>query len=193
MNANPANPIQKLTKILEKLKPYGIWYKKNPILTFQSVYETSFQADNEITEYPIEGLNGYQKLTDYKYNTPSMFSMTAVIGRSDNLVEKGWDWVNNNVLGGMDEVSLAQEKLDILMNGIYKLDIKTKNGFYTKYTLKSYNVVENMDNLSMFEINMTFKQVIDRNDWNDLDMRNLEFMDTKYGGNVVTKIIKAVL
>lgn len=181
------NTLQKLFEVVDKLKPYGIWYGNKPILTFQTVLETNYIVDNQLTEYPIESLNGYKKIIDYLYLTPDQFTMTAWIGETDSLAEAGVNYVNNNFLGGMDTVNLAREKLDILSKGIYDLKIKSKQRFYSHYTLKGYTIPKNMDNLSMTEFHLTFKKVETRNNWDDRDMRNLEFMDTKYGGNIIAK------
>lgn len=182
------NKIEQLGETIDKLKPYGIWYKDKPILTFKSVYTTNFSCDNEITDYPIENPNGYKKNTDYMYQTPSYFTVVGVINREDTLSANIIDYFS-----GTDAVLLMKTKLEFLQAGIYKLKIKTREGFYTFYTLKGYSIPEDVNNVSILEVHMNFKRVTDRQDWNDMTMREIEFMNTKYGGSVSTKIIKSLV
>ena len=142
---------------------YAIWFinddsmgpvQPEKILEFDSIRETGFEATSNITDYPIE--NG-TSITDYKYDNPDTLTVVGVISRtnssSSGLKETYWS--------GRDElINKARQSLDKYKRGIYRLQIQTKSGFYDWMTLQDYSIPENYDNYGLFEVEMTFKQII---------------------------------
>ena len=142
---------------------YAIWFvddesmgpvKPEKILEFDSIRETAFEATSEVTEYPIE--NG-TFVTDYKYDNPDILTVVGVISRTNasgaGLIETYWS--------GRDElINQTRQALDQYKKGIFHLRIQTKSGFYDWMTLKDYTIPENYDNYGLFEVEMTFKQII---------------------------------
>lgn len=145
---------------------YAIWYvpssgKMEQILEFDSIRETGFEATSNVTDYPIE--NG-TSVTDYKYDNPDTLTVVGVVSRTNaslsDLKETYWS--------GRDElINKTRQALDKYKRGIYRLKIQTKNGLYDWMTLQDYIIPENYDNYGLFEVEMTFKQIIRPGTGND--------------------------
>lgn len=147
-----------LSTILNKAPVYGIWDASGStlqqILEFDSITETGLEATSTITEYPIE--NG-TKVTDYKYDNPDIIEMVGVISKTNSsmaglsgLIPKGRD----------EQINKVRQSLKKYKSGIYRLVVQTKSGRYDWFTLKDYRIPETRNNYGVFEVEMTFKEII---------------------------------
>lgn len=173
-----------LTKIWNKVvgATYSVVYVQSPtqkqvILEFDSILEASISSSSEIVEYPIETGT---KVTDYKYDNPDivvlkgviskgsvtnkLVSLTGLVDNQDNLIKK------------------TEENLHKFKKGIYRLDIQTKFRLYENYTLQNFNRVENVDNFSLYEVEMTFKQIMLSNELKSQNIKKPSLSDTIKSG-----------
>lgn len=138
---------------------YAIWYIKSPteeqqVLAFDSIREAGFEATSSVTDYPLE--NG-TSVTDYKYDNPDTLTVIGVISRTN----AGLTDVKETYWSGRDAlINKTRQALDRYKKGIYRLKIQTKSGVYDWMTLQDYRIPENYDNYGLFEVEMTFVQII---------------------------------
>lgn len=122
------------------------------VLQCDTIIETNYKASTNITSYPIE--TGIHK-TDYKYDNPDVITVRGVIA-------------NNSYIGKLLRLAIGREEakikiineLNYYKSGLYPLDIKTKANVWRNFTLESFSIPEAMDNYSVLEIEMTFKQIM---------------------------------
>lgn len=122
------------------------------VLQMDVVDEANFKATSNVTQYPIES-GTY--VTDYKYDNPSVLNIVGVIHRNTILGEF--------VLNLLDKGTLVKRmatELEYYRRNMYLLEIKTKAGLRSGYTLQDYEIPEDFDNYGFMEVRMTFKQVL---------------------------------
>lgn len=179
----------------DDLTPYAIYKteKKDDkkvsqlYLDFDTIIEISYTRNIEITDYPFIHENEKTKeteptrITEYMYNMPDIIEMKGI---------KSFDsLLTGAILNALDiqsAVDKIRQQLDILTEGIYKLQILTKNGVRKYFTLIKYTMPENLENYNYLEVDMTFKQVLSIEDWNQ-QQRNEEDNNTQNSGNVPTQ------
>lgn len=122
------------------------------VLKMDVVDEVVFRATSNVTQYPTEsGIN----ITDYKYDNPSVLTIRGVVHRNTIL--------GAAVLSLLDKETAVKKltaELEYYKHNLYLLEIKTKAGLRTGYTLQDYEIPENFDNFGLMEIEMTFKQFV---------------------------------
>lgn len=127
--------------------------KENPVMVFDTVEETLFRASSTVVNYPTEaGIS----VTDYKYDSPSVLSVRGIIARNSNI---GKNFISVT-LGKQLSQEKMREQLEYYKSGLYALNIQTKSGKYKGYTLEGYEIPENLDNYSLFEVTLNFKQIV---------------------------------
>lgn len=181
------NILTKINGFLDGLKTYGILKDSKVYLTFDTIIECKYSRSLEITDYPFETRGGLTRITEYGYNNPDAISMVGI---------KSYDSIVGGKLAEVfdikNEIDLIKQKLDYLTSGIFKLQIKTRNGLREYFTLQKYELPENLENFNTLEVSMTFKQVLDNND-KDKNLRDVDDQDTKNGGNLSAKIITSLV
>lgn len=112
------------------------------ILAFDTIEECEFKASTTVVTYPTErGI----KATDYKYDNPDTLKLTCFVHKDDNNKQQ------------KDKI-LTQ--LDYYKRGLYAVDIQTKAGLRTFYTISGYSIPENIDNYSLLEVGIECQQII---------------------------------
>ena len=145
--------IGNLTNSVYSIVSVGETGAKKVALSFDTITECSISSSSEIMEYPIEsGIN----ITDYKFNNPDLITLKGVIAQHSLVGE-----LVNSLLKKQDVISQTYVMLDYLKSGIYNLEIQTKRRLYKKFTLQNYRVNETIDNFSLFEVEMDFKQIME--------------------------------
>ncbi len=143
-----------LRELIPFFKQYAIFYVSdiNPkgeiVLAFDAIQETNFKAETAMTSYPTEN---NQERTDGKYKQPSVLTVRGIIQKNSVTGSAGSAF-------GLNLFQKTKNELEKFLNVICRLDIQTKNGFYKNYSLISYEIPENLDNYSYFEVLMTFKE-----------------------------------
>lgn len=123
------------------------------VLAFDSIDECNFTASANVTKYPTEyGINA----TDYKYLNPSVIEAIGVINRNSYIGKNA----SQSTLAKAQTIEKVRAELEHYISGIYKLDVQTKAALRKGYTLSKYEIPETIDNYSLFEVNMTFEQVV---------------------------------
>ena len=157
-------------------------------IDFDSIIECSYNRQIEITDYPFEGENGVMsRATEYAFDRPNTIDMVGIAtydSIAGELAAKAVNAVFDTDL--KSKTSEIQEKLNSLTSGIYKVNIQTRSGLRENYTLQSFSIVENFSNYNQLQVKMTFKQVIEVDDWNG-KQRDAENNDTVNNGNVAAK------
>ena len=175
-------PYKKNTDIRD-LKPYAIYREGKVFLEFDTIIESGYQRSVEITDYPFESKNGQTRITEYMYNNPDIITMKGIRGYESLVV--GFILKKAGLESAID---LIKQQLNILISGIYKLQIMTRSGLRKYFTLQKYYIPENLDNFTCLEVEMQFKQVITKEDW-DEQQKNIEDINTVNGGNLATNIL----
>lgn len=122
------------------------------VMTFDSIDEVSFKASSNVTSYPTEkGIS----VVDYKYDNPDTLDVIGIISRASFIGNR----YGQDVSAKAETVEKTRTELEHYKSGIYKLDIQTKAALRQGYTLTSYEIPENIDNYSQFEVTMRFVQV----------------------------------
>ena len=134
----------------DDLTPYAIYKteKKDDkkvsqlYLDFDTIIETAYTRNIEMTDYPFIHENEKTKeteptrITEYMYNTPDIIEMKGI---------KSFDsLLTGAILNALDiqsAVDKIRQQLDILIEGIYKLQILTKNGVRKYFTLIKYTLI----------------------------------------------------
>ena len=113
------------------------------ILAFDMIEECEFKASTTVVTYPTErGI----RATDYKYDNPDIIKLKCFVRkREDNKQQR-------------DKI-LTQ--LDYYKSGLYAVDVQTKAGLRSFYTISSYTIPENLDNYSLLEVDLECQQIID--------------------------------
>lgn len=113
------------------------------IFAFDMIEECEFKASTTVVTYPTErGI----KATDYKYDNPDTIKLKCFVRkREDNKQQR-------------DRI-LTQ--LEHYKSGIYAVDIQTKAGLRSYYTIAGYTIPENIDNYSLLEVDLDCQQIID--------------------------------
>lgn len=111
------------------------------LLRFDTIEDCSYKASSNVTSYPTEmGIMA----TDYKYRNSDTFKARGLIARRNN---------NDS------DVDLIKSQLDFYQGGMYAMNIQTKSGLRENYTLEGYEIPENIDNYSVLEVDMDFKEI----------------------------------
>lgn len=111
------------------------------VLRFDTIEECSYKSSSTVTSYPTEvGIMA----SDYKYKNSDSFKAKGLIARRSTNAQ---------------QVKLIENQLKFYQSGMYGLNIQTKSGLRENYTLESYEVPENIDNYSLFEVDMEFKEM----------------------------------
>lgn len=111
------------------------------ILRFDTIEESNFNASSSTTSYPTEW--GTMAM-DYKYDNPDAFEAVGLIARRTE---------------NESDIDDIMKQLEFYKSGMYALNIQTKSGLKENYTLEGYEIVENIDNYSVLEVNMKFKEI----------------------------------
>lgn len=123
------------------------------VFTFDTIEEVSFKASSNVTSYPTEtGI----KVTDYKYDNPDQITVRGIINRNSYIGKNHID----SALAKVETIEKVRTELERYKKGIYKLDIQTKAGLRQGYTLDGFEIPESADNYSLFEVEMSFTQVV---------------------------------
>lgn len=113
------------------------------ILAFDMIEECEFKASTTVVTYPTE--RGV-RATDYKYDNPDVIKLKCFVRkREDNKQQR-------------DKI-LTQ--LDYYKSGLYAVDVQTKAGLRSFYTISSYTIPESLDNYSLLEVDLECQQIID--------------------------------
>lgn len=179
-----ANILLNVVNFLKNPNKYGILKDNKLYLEFDTIVDCNYERSLQITDFPFESKNGMSRITEYMYPDPDTFTIKAFKSRSSLLT--------NKLINADNEIKQIEQKLSILSKGIYRLQIKTRNGLRQYFTLQKFNMPETYDNFGMLEISMIFKQVITGKDWNNVQ-RNIEDTNTINGGNLSAKIITRLL
>lgn len=153
-------------------------------LQFDSIEECSFRGSATATQVPTEaGLNR----TDYKYVNPDSVQMKGIVSKNGIL---GLGLVGASYsISGVKKQSLIEKirkQCEILTRNIILVDIATRNsGTRKNYTMTDYTIEETPDNFSLFEVTMTFDEVLlfgkegtlTRN-VSDQDLKNIGIVET---------------
>lgn len=111
------------------------------LLRFDTIEDCSYKASSTVTSYPTEmGI----MVNDYKYKNSDTFTARGLITRR----------VNND-----SDIDLIKSQLELYQSGMYAMNIQTKSGLRENYTLESYEIPENLDNYSVLEVDMNFKEI----------------------------------
>lgn len=111
------------------------------LLRFDTIEDCSYKASSTVTSYPTEmGIMA----NDYKYKNADTFQARGLIARRTN---------NDS------DVDLIKSQLELYQSGMYAMNIQTKSGLRENYTLESYEIPENIDNYSILEVDMNFKEI----------------------------------
>lgn len=122
------------------------------VMAFDSIDELRFKASSSVTSYPTElGINA----VDYKYDNPDTLEVIGIISRASFVGNR----YGQDVSAKAEAVEKTRTELEHYKSGIYKLDIQTKVGLRQGFTLSDYEIPENIDNYSQFEVTMKFVQV----------------------------------
>ena len=154
------------------LTTYSVLYEKKPMLTFDTIEESSFKASSTLTGYPTE--SGVT-VTDYKFDNPDTVTLRGIASRA-------------SVLSAGDAVTQIKANLKFLKSGVYLCEVKTRNDTYKDLSLVDYEIFEDADNFGALVVDMTFEQVI-RLDGNTSINANPADNDTLDGGLAFIKRI----
>lgn len=171
----------------EDLTAYAVYYEGKILLEFDTIEELGYSRSVEITEYPFESEAGKTKITEYLYNNPDIIKMKG-IKTEDSLLSS----LITSALDIDSAIDVIKQQLDILISGIYKLQIMTKNGLRKYFTLMRYNMPENLNNYGLLEVEMTFKQVLTSEDWNE-QQRSIDDLNTQNSGNLLTETLTSLI
>lgn len=167
-----------LRELVPYFKQYAILYisSTNPngevVLAFDSIQETNYKAQTNMTTYPTE--ENVERV-DGKFNQPSTLTVRAVIQKGSAVTE---------ALGAVTGLSLFEKtksELEKFLNVVCHLDIQTKNGLYRNYSLIGYEITENIDNYSLFEVTMDFQQNLVPDNVSPL-VKNISDLKTQVSG-----------
>ena len=162
-------------------KTYGILKDNQVYMEFDMIEECSYTRQIEITDYPLESSanSTNTRITEYAYDTPDIIEMVGYISYESLLYNQIATNIKEDYKSRVEETI---QKLNLLTNGIYKLQIKTRSGTRQYFTLQKYSIPENLDNFTNLQVEMTFKQVITVADWNN-QQRNSDNNNTINAGN----------
>ena len=172
-------------------KTYGILKDNQVYMEFDMIEECSYTRQIEITDYPLENSRNSSnnntdnknkvntRITEYAYDTPDIIEMVGYISYESLLYNQVATKIKEDYKSRVEETI---QKLNLLANGIYKLQIKTRSGTRQYFTLQKYSIPENLDNFTNLQVEMTFKQVITVADWNN-QQRNSDNNNTINAGN----------
>ena len=79
---------------------------------------------------------------------------------SNNSIYNYYNSINQIHIEQNNLIKKTEQTLSVFKKGIFNLEIKTKFKLYKNYTLKDYSRIENYDNYSFYEVEMTFKQIM---------------------------------
>ncbi len=150
--------VQYLSELFNKKPVYAVWHISDAhptgelIMSFDSIQRVDFKASSTLTNYPIEQGTA---VTDYKYNNPDTLSLTGIVSRTGL-----YHGVGLGVVDSDTAIDKIRQSLDTYLKGIYRLKIQTKNGVYDWFTLQSYDISENYENYGLFEVDMSFQQIM---------------------------------
>lgn len=157
---------------------------REPLLEFDTIMECGFHGSASLTQVPIE--TGFS-VTDYKYANPDDLHMKGIVSKNGT-VGIGFMDVNYS-LTGEDKNNLIEKirtTCDKLTHEMTLVDIQTRNsGLRKKYTMVDYVIDETPENFNLFEVDMTFEQVLTFDDKGKF-LRNEADGDTKLIGIVET-------
>lgn len=140
------------------------------VLAFDMIEECEFKASTTVVTYPTE--RGV-RATDYKYDNPDVIKLKCFVRkREDNKQQR-------------DKI-LTQ--LDYYKSGLYAVDVQTKAGLRSFYTVSSYTIPENLDNYSLLEVDLECQQIID---FSQEQPRDSSDMDTVATGISQTQTAEA--
>lgn len=111
------------------------------LLRFDTIEDCNFKGSSTVTSYPTEyGIS----VTDYKYKNSDSITAKGLIARRQN---------NDS------DVDLIRNQLSLYQSGMYAMNIQMKSGLRENYTLESFDIPENIDNYSVLEVDMNFKEI----------------------------------
>lgn len=111
------------------------------LLRFDTIEESSYKSSSTVTSYPTEmGIMA----SDYKYKNSDTFKAKGLIARRSTNAQ---------------QIELIENQLKLYQSGMYGMNIQTKSGLRENYTLEGYEIVENIDNYSLLEVDMEFKEM----------------------------------
>lgn len=111
------------------------------VLKFDTIEDCNYKGASTVTSYPTEyGI----EVTDYKYKNSDSITAKGLIARRSN---------NDS------DVDLIRNQLNMYISGMYALNIQMKSGLRENYTLEGYDIPENLDNYSVLEVEMKFKEI----------------------------------
>ena len=111
------------------------------VLKFDTIEDCNYKGSSSVTSYPTEyGI----EVTDYKYKNSDSITAKGLIARRSN---------NDS------DVDLIINQLNTYISGMYALNIQMKSGLRENYTLEGYDIPENLDNYSVLEVDMKFKEI----------------------------------
>lgn len=111
------------------------------VLKFDTIEDCNYKGASTVTSYPTEyGI----EVTDYKYKNSDSITAKGLIARRSN---------NDS------DVDLIRNQLNMYISGMYALNIQMKSGLRENYTLEGYDIPENLDNYSVLEVDMKFKEI----------------------------------
>lgn len=111
------------------------------LLRFDTIEDCNFNGSSTVTSYPTEyGIS----VTDYKYKNSDSITAKGLIARRQN---------NDS------DVDLIRNQLSLYQSGMYAMNIQMKSGLRENYTLENFSIPENLDNYSVLEVDMTFKEI----------------------------------
>ena len=115
-----ANILLNVVNFLKNPNKYGILKDNKLYLEFDTIVDCNYERSLQITDFPFESKNGMSRITEYMYPDPDTFTIKAFKSRSSLLI--------NKLINADNEIKQIEQKLSILSKGIYRLQIKTRNG-----------------------------------------------------------------
>jgi len=136
-------------------------------LIFDTIISSEVTADSQVISIPIE--EGYRQ-TDGKYIDPRTVNLIGIIERSSSATLQLLSFMNKNeyienvrnVLEIM-RTGKRQTKDQTNQNSLTGYDIYTRNsGVLRNFTLKSYKIIENANNFSLFHVEMEWQEILEK-------------------------------
>lgn len=131
--------------------------KERPVMTFDSIVECNYKGKSNVISHPIE--TGF-KATEYKYDDPSIIEMVGVISEKSLVGQLGNKLLSLMGISKEDSIETVRATLDKYKRELIPVNIKTRTAKRENYTLIGYEVKESLDNFSLFEVDMTFQEVM---------------------------------